>query len=77
MSKKKSKGKKEEAKIDYPENKRLKKLKQKSNKIYKAMVKASEDAKEAHTRFQKESLKLAEVFKEIEEEAMTPNFGDR
>lgn len=63
--------------IDYPENKRLKKMKRKANNLYKEMTQALTDAEEAHKRFHSKSTAYAKLLKEIEVEAQMPNFGER
>lgn len=73
-----SKPKKEKlAKIDYPENKRLQKMKRKANRLYKNMTLALKDSEQAHTRFHLMSSQYAKLLLEIEAEAQMPNFGER
>jgi len=68
-------GKKEE--IEYPENKRLKRMQAKANRIYKEMTTAIRDSDEAHARFHSRSVAYAKLLLEIEAEAKMPNFGER
>lgn len=68
---------KKEKKIDYPENKRLIRMQEKANRLYKKMTQALKNAEEAHTQFHKRSATYAKLLKEIEAEAKMPNFGER
>ncbi len=69
--------KKKKDTIDYPENKRLKRMQTKANRIYKEMVNAIKDSDEAHMRFHSRSTEYAGLLLEIEAEAKMPNFGER
>jgi hypothetical protein len=63
--------------IEYPENKRLKVMKERANELYKDMTHAIKDGEDAGLRFHKYSKAYAECLKEIEIEAQMPNFGER
>lgn len=76
-SKKTTKKKADKPGFEYPENKTLKKLQRKGNQQYKEMCRAIEDAEDAHQRFYKTSKAFAGTLKEIEAEALMPNFGER
>lgn len=66
-----------EKKIDYPENKRLKKLEAKANRQYRKLKGTIDQIDELHKAFTKQSINYADTLLEIEKEAKTPNFGER
>lgn len=72
-----SKKKKKEGGIEYPENKRLKKMQAKANRQYKKLKGTMDAITELHTDFTKQSIAYAKTLVEIEDEAKMPNFGER
>lgn len=63
--------------IDYPENKRLKKMQAKANRQYKKLKGTMDAITELHTAFARQSVAYAGTLSEIENEAIMPNFGER
>jgi hypothetical protein len=47
-------------------SKRIKRLKNRANTLYKEMTRAMADSEEAHSRFHKHSMAYAKVLKQIE-----------